>query len=182
MLSPRTDDGFIPQEVIRPAAVLSETNARLILTGLERDDVRFGGHWWATAGMWRRYDQPWGARVSAPGDSTLLGSISCVYDSPARFWVTVFRVSLTSAGLRAGWSTDALCNEAFAHAGLTLADCPRATLTPRQDRSIRLPVTSDPLDNTSALFSIAAAAHRAGPMRLPDGPLVHTGTVSTPLQ
>lgn len=125
----QADGGVVSQEVIRPAAVLSEPSARLILAGLERDDVRSGGRWWAQAGMWRRYNGPWGVRVSPPGDSTLLGSISCVYDSPARFCVTVFRVSLTAAGLLAGWSTEALCNEAFAHAGLTLADCPRVSLS-----------------------------------------------------
>ena len=37
---------------------------------------------------------------------------------------------MTAYGLRQGWTTTSLCDEAFAHAGLTLADCPRATLNP----------------------------------------------------
>ena len=118
---------FASQEVIRPAAVLSETAARLILQGLAQDDVRAGGHWWTRVGTWRRYASPWAPGAAEPGDAVHVGTLSCVYDSPARYSVTVFRVSMTSYGLTQGWTTQSLCDEAFAHAGLTLADCPRAS-------------------------------------------------------
>jgi len=39
---------FASSEVIRPAAVLSDSHARLILAGLAADDVQAGGHWWDT--------------------------------------------------------------------------------------------------------------------------------------
>jgi hypothetical protein len=120
---------FASQEVIRPAAVLSETHARLILAGLARDDVQSGGLWWTRVGTWRRYDSPWPAGASGPTSDVMhIGTLSCVYDSPSRFCVTVFRVSMTSYGLNQGWTTESLCDEAFSHAGLTLADCPRAAL------------------------------------------------------
>jgi hypothetical protein len=122
-------DLFVAHDVIRPAAVLSEGHARLILAGLAADDVLSGGHWRTRVGTWRRYDRPWEPGESEPGNTVHLGTISCVYDSPARFCVTVFRVSLTSGGLRQGWTTETLCEEAFKHAGLTLRDCPRATLS-----------------------------------------------------
>ena len=121
---------FASQEVIRPAAVLSETHTRLILQGLSEDDVRAGGHWWIRVNTWRRYESPWAPGAEEPGDALHVGTISCVYDSPARYCVTVFRVSMTSFGLRRGWTTDSLCGEAFGYAGLTLADCPRASLAP----------------------------------------------------
>ena len=120
---------FASQEVIRPAAVLSETHARLILQGLADDDARAGGHWWIRVGTWRRYESPWAAGTAEPGDALHVGTISCVYDSPARYCVTVFRVSMTSFGLRRGWTTESLCGEAFGYAGLTLGDCPRAQLS-----------------------------------------------------
>ncbi len=120
--------GFASQEVIRPAAVLSETHAKQILTGLADDDVQSGGHWWVRIGTWRRYQTPWSPGADAPGDAIHVGTISCVYDSPARYCVTVFRVSMTAYGLRQGWTTDSLCDDAFKHAGLTLANCPRAAL------------------------------------------------------
>ena len=50
---------FASQEVIRPAAVLSEVHARQILLGLATDDVQSGGHWWTRVGTWRRYESPW---------------------------------------------------------------------------------------------------------------------------
>lgn len=126
MSHPLTD--FASQEVIRPAAVLSETHARLILQGLAHDDVQAGGHWWTRIGTWRRYQSPWAAGADEPGDAVHVGTLSCVYDSPARYCVTVFRVSLTSYGLRHGWTTESLCDEAFGHAGLRLQNCPRAAL------------------------------------------------------
>jgi hypothetical protein len=119
---------FASQEVIRPAAVLSEVHARLILLGLATDDVQSGGHWWTRVGTWRRYESPWAPGAGEPGDAVHVGTLSCVYDSPARYCVTVFRVSMTAYGLRQGWTTQSLCDEAFGHAGLTLADCPRASL------------------------------------------------------
>jgi hypothetical protein len=125
----RSDD-FASTEVIRPAAVLSEADARRILAGLARDDVRRGGHWWTRVGVWRRYDQPWAQGSDEPGNAVHLGTISCVYDSPTRYAVTVFRVSLTSYGLRHGWTTERLCDDAFRHADLTLSSCPRAQLAP----------------------------------------------------
>ena len=121
---------FASHEVIRPAAVLSESHARLILQGLAQDDVQAGGHWWTRVGTWRRYDAPWAPGVSEPGDAVHIGTISSVYDSPARYCVTVFRVSMTEYGLRQGWTVETLCDDAFGHAGLTLASCPRASLVP----------------------------------------------------
>ena len=127
-MSPDGVDQFASQEVIRPAAVLSEMHARLILVGLAQDDVTAGGHWWTRVGTWRRYEQAWEGGADGPGDAVHLGTISSVYDSPTRYCVTVFRVSMTSYGLRQGWHTAKLCDDAFRHAGLTLAECPRATL------------------------------------------------------
>lgn len=130
---------FASQEVIRPAAVLSEIHTRLILQGLAANDVMTGGLWWTRVGVWRRYETPWAPGAQEPGDAVHIGTISCVYDSPSRYCVTVFRVSLTAYGLSQGWTTTSLCNDAFDYAGLTLADCPRAALNaaPRPFNALR---------------------------------------------
>ncbi len=127
MTTASTND-FASQEVIRPAAVLSETATRNILKALSEDDVRDGGHWWTRVGTWRRYEAPWAPGADQPGEAVHIGTISSVYDSPSRYCVTIFRVSLTAYGLRQGWTTSSLCDDAFRHAALTLDDCPRATL------------------------------------------------------
>jgi len=93
---------FASSEVIRPAAVLSDSHARLILAGLAADDVQAGGHWWTRVGVWRRYAGPWSPGADGPGSAIQLGTVSCVYDSPSRYSVTVFRVSLTIFGLHQG--------------------------------------------------------------------------------
>lgn len=121
---------FATSEVIRPAAVLMETAAREILAGLASDDVRSDGHWLTSPGVWERYDRPWAAGGSEPGDAVHLGTIRSVYDSPQRYAVTIFRASVTPDGIEQGWNVESLCDDALRHAGLTLTNCPRAELTP----------------------------------------------------
>jgi hypothetical protein len=128
MIERQQRDNFATTEVIRPAAVLMEEAAKRILTGLASNDVTSGGLWWTTSGIWRRYDRPWPAGSDDPGPAVHLGTISCVYDSPQRYSVTIFRASITPEGIAAGWSVDGLCDDALRYADLTLASCPRAQM------------------------------------------------------
>jgi hypothetical protein len=121
-------EDYATNEVIRPAAVLMETAAREILAALSEDDVRAGGHWWTSPGVWQRYDRPWADGASDPGSAVHLGTIRSIYDSPHRYSVTIFRASITAAGIDRGWTVESLCDSALIHAGLTLAICPRAEL------------------------------------------------------
>jgi hypothetical protein len=121
------DAPFATVEVIRPAALLSESATRLILAGLEGNDVRQGGFWYARPGIWQRFAEPWPEGfepIDGPGPLHV-GTVSCVYDSPRRYTVTVFRVSLTVLGTERGFTMQSLCDDAFQYADLTLADCPR---------------------------------------------------------
>jgi hypothetical protein len=128
--SPVRREEFATTEVIRPAAVLSHEASREILDGLAADDVRHGGHWHTSPGVWQRYDRPWPEGSRDPGPAQHLGTIRSIYDSPQRYWVTIFRASITPDGLAQGWSVDSLCDDALKHAGLTLAECPRASVEP----------------------------------------------------
>jgi len=121
---------FATTEVIRPAAVLMEREAREIIEGLASDDVRSGGRWLTSPGVWQRYDRPWPGGSREPGPAVHLGTIRSIYDSPHRYSVTIFRASITPAGLDQSWTVDKLCDDALKYAGLTLDDCPRATLWP----------------------------------------------------
>jgi hypothetical protein len=121
--------GGLIDQVIRPAAILSEAAARKVLVELLMRDARDGGLWVAESACWRRFDQPWNGRDDA-GTARLMGSMQVIYDRPRRYEITVFRATITVEGSAAGWTTEELCDEAFAHAGLTLATCPRADLTP----------------------------------------------------
>jgi hypothetical protein len=116
--------------VIRPAAVLPEHAAVAIVDALNRLDVAHGGVWNASSAIWQRYDQAWDCLGGVPTASTLLGSICVAYDTPTRYSITIYRVTVSGAGLAAGWTVDRLCDDALIFGGLTLANCPRAPLAP----------------------------------------------------
>ena len=118
-------------EVIRPAAVLPETAARVVLVELALRDVRAGGHWASSPTLWQRYDRPWnGAGASSPGDSVLLGSLQVSYGTPTKYAITIYRATVTTFGREYGWTVEGLCDEALGFGGYTLAGCPRADLKP----------------------------------------------------
>lgn len=117
------------QTIIRPAAVLPEHAAQLILPALRQQDVTCGGVWNTTPTLWQRYDRPWDGPLVSPGSAVLIGSIAVVYGTPTRSSITVYRAAVSAEAVAAGWTTESLCNEAFGYAGLTLASCPRAALS-----------------------------------------------------
>ncbi len=122
-------------EVIRPAAVLESRLATKVLAALRHDDVSTGGVWNASASVWQRYDRPWNGIGGTRGEARLLGSVAVMYDTPARHEVTIYRVTITPAGMEAGFTVESLCDDALVSSGLTLASCPRADLmsAPRMD-------------------------------------------------
>ena len=121
--------------VIRPAAILGVAEAAVILRSLETFDVARGGVWNATPGLWQRFDRPWNGAAGSRGTAELAGTIAVVYDSPRRNELTIYRATVTVAGVAAGWSLRRLCDDALMWAGLTLDTCPRAELIapPRPD-------------------------------------------------
>ncbi len=116
-------------EIIRPAAVLPEAAARTVLVELALRDVRGEGLWWASPVLWQRWDRPWDTTEEA-GSAELVGSMQVTYGTPTKYAITIFRATITTHGVLEGWSVEALCDEALGFGGLTLADCPRADLTP----------------------------------------------------
>ncbi len=114
--------------IIRPAAILDERAAALVLQQLRRLDVSAGGVWNATSSLWQRYDVAWDGVGGTRGSSRLLGSIAVMYDSPHRHEITVYKVSVNETGLDLGWTVESMCDDALIWAGLTIATCPRAEL------------------------------------------------------
>lgn len=131
-------DGLTVTEVIRPAAVLSETSARTVLSELHVRDVRRGGHWLAEPGCWRMYQHPWqGGHERAADREGLIGSIQVAYGMPTRYEITIFRATITVVGSRCGYTVTSLCDEALGFAGLTLASCPRVDI-PAPPKAFRM--------------------------------------------
>jgi hypothetical protein len=116
-------------QVIRPSVILPVDLAHALRSELSARDARAEGHWIATPSLWERYDRPW-ASPDAPGDAKLLGSMSVIYDSPARYQITIYRAVITIHGHDQGWSVNRLCDEALGFIGECIDTCPRADLRP----------------------------------------------------
>jgi hypothetical protein len=122
-------DDLTVTEVIRPAAVLCETDARIVMEELRAQDVRQGGHWYTEPGCWRLYERPWASQHETADDhASLIGSIQVAYGLPRRYEITIFRATITVTGSRCGYTVTSLCDEALAFAGLSLSTCPRVDL------------------------------------------------------
>lgn len=80
--------------------------------------------------MWQRFDRAWDGPNGSRGTAHLVGSIAVIYDEPRRNEITIYKASITPWGAENGWTVERLCGDALAWAGLTLATCPRADLTP----------------------------------------------------
>jgi hypothetical protein len=121
----------VPEQttVIRPSALLKDSDAHRVLMALEERDVSRGGVWSASAGLWQRYDTPWNGESGSRGTSQLLGTIGVVYGTPSKYDITIYRATVTEHGLDVGWTVDRLCDDALQYADLTLTSCPRTTLT-----------------------------------------------------
>ena len=141
LVSEAYDEGVIT-EVIRPAAILPETNARDVLVELALRDVTNSGNWHAQPSIWRRYDRPWDGADGAEGSAELLGSIQVAYGTPTRYEITIYRATVTRFGSEHGWCVETLCDEALGFGGLDLATCPRADLRP-PPRPFRMDDLSD---------------------------------------
>jgi hypothetical protein len=136
--------------VLRPAAVLPRFEAMAVVAALTSRDVAKGGRWNVTPGIWQRYDRPWDGVAGGVGSARLVGTIGSAYGAPTRYEITIYRVTLTSYGVRGGWSIDSLCDDALVYAGLTLASCPRAALPrPPEFDPFRLPRQSGPTHHLS---------------------------------
>jgi hypothetical protein len=129
LLRTELDDDGIVTEVIRPAAIIPESAARVIVRELEARSPAVGGVWTASTRVWNRYQA---AGVDARGEPTapLVGRMEVAYGTPTRYEITIYRATLTSVGTSSGWTVESLCDEPLSFGGLRLATCPRVTLRP----------------------------------------------------
>ena len=121
--------------IIRPALVVEEASAARIVTELRDRDVSRGGCWNASSTIWQRYSGAWDGIGSTRGSAQLVGTIAVAYSMPIRDYITIYRVTVTEAGIEAGFTVESLCDDALHYGGLTFNDCARADLMepPRAD-------------------------------------------------
>lgn len=127
LLRTELDDDGIVTEVIRPAAIIPETAARVILAELDARSPARGGVWTTSTRVWHRYAVP-GADEQGRPTAPLIGTMEVAYGTPTRYEITIYRATVTTVGTEAGWTVESLCDEPLSFGGLRLATCPRATL------------------------------------------------------
>ena len=107
------------QSQIRPALVLPEREARTLLAAATREDVSRGGVFSAGPAGIQLWSGEWDGPGGSHGSALHLGSVDWSYDTPARHYITVYRVLVTAAGAELGHTTESVLSRVMALGGLT---------------------------------------------------------------
>jgi len=127
---------------VRPALVLAERETRELLASATRNDVGLEGRFSAGPAGIQVWDGPFNGPNGTHGAAKHLGSVDWSYDTPAKHYVTIYRVMVTQAGVDSGATTLAILSDVLALGGLA-ADGNRITLAapPARDPFRRLAAT-----------------------------------------
>lgn len=112
---------------VRPALVLPEQESRSLLTAARREDVGMGGRFSAGPAGIQLWSGPFDGPNGSIGGAKHLGSVDWSYDTPAKHYVTIYRVMVTQSGLEAGETVITVLAAVMALGGLPV-DGTRITL------------------------------------------------------
>lgn len=112
---------------VRPSLVLAERESRELLAAAARQDVGLDGRFSAGPAGIQVWDGPFNGASGTHGTAVHLGSVDWSYDTPAKHYVTIYRVMVTQSGVDTGESTYSILGTVLALGGLT-ADGNRISL------------------------------------------------------
>ena len=112
---------------VRPALVVVERETRELLASANRNDVGIGGPYSAGPAGVQVWDGPFNGPSGTHGTAKHLGLVDWSYDTPAKHYVTIYRVMITQAGVEAGETTYSILTRVLGLAGLD-ADGSRISL------------------------------------------------------
>jgi hypothetical protein len=107
--------------------VVAERASRELLEAAARHDVGIGGRFSAGPAGIQLWDGPWNGPNGSHGSARHLGSVDWSYDTPAKHYVTIYRVMVTQAGVETGETTLSILSGVLALGGLPV-DGARITL------------------------------------------------------
>lgn len=127
---------------VRPALVLAERETRELLATAGRNDVGQDGRFAAGPAGIQVWDGPFNGPSGTHGTAHHLGSVDWSYDTPAKHYVTIYRVMVTQAGVDAGETTYSILSAVLGLGGLS-SDGTRISLPipPARDPFRRLAAT-----------------------------------------
>lgn len=131
---------------VRPALVVPERETRELLAAANRHDVGLGGPYSAGPAGVQVWDGPFNGPSGSHGTAKHLGSVDWSYDTPAKHYVTIYRVMITQAGIDAGETTFSVLTRVLGLAGLD-ADGTRITLP--------VPPARDPFRRMAAMSEVS---------------------------
>jgi hypothetical protein len=85
--------------------VLAERESRELLAAAARLDVGAGGRYAAGPAGIQVWDGPFNGPSGTHGSARHLGSVDWSYDTPAKHYVTIYRVMVTQSGVEVGETT-----------------------------------------------------------------------------
>jgi hypothetical protein len=112
---------------VRPALVLAERESRELLAAAARLDVGAGGRYAAGPAGIQVWDGPFNGPSGTHGSARHLGSVDWSYDTPAKHYVTIYRVMVTQSGVEVGETTLSILSSVLGLGGLPV-DGARITL------------------------------------------------------
>src|SRR4051794_23193092 len=103
---------------IRPALVLAEADARQLIQAADSHGVRTGGHFLAGPLGIQLWSGPFDGPDGTPGSALHFGSIDWSYDTPVKHYATIYRSTVTTAGVNAGETTASVLARVLALCGI----------------------------------------------------------------
>ncbi len=114
---------------VRPAIVLPDRDARLLLAGATQADVARAGSFSAGPAGIQLWSGPWDGLLGSRGGAAHLGSVDWSWDTPSKHYVTVYRVLVTARGAAQGLTPEDVLAAVLGLAGLRPPSGPLAAAT-----------------------------------------------------
>lgn len=105
---------------VRPALVLREREARELLAEARHHDVGVGGPFSAGPAGIQVWSGPFDGANGTHGSAVHLGSVDWIYDTPVRYYATIYRAMVTAQGIAVSHTPQTVLESVLRLTGLTV--------------------------------------------------------------
>lgn len=125
---------------VRPAIVLPERETRELLAAAAAHDVTDEGNFSAGLAGVQVWSRPFDGPGGTPGSAVHLGSVDWSYDTPVRYYVTIYRAMVTQAGVERGQTTTSVLAAVLGLTGIPMqSERVQLAVPPQRDPFRRRP-------------------------------------------
>jgi hypothetical protein len=105
---------------VRPALVLRDREARELLAAARAQDVGVGGRFSAGPAGIQVWSGPFDGPNGTHGSAVHLGSVDWIYDTPVRYYATIYRAMVTAQGVATQHTPHTILDSVLTLTGLTV--------------------------------------------------------------